>query len=448
MLFKRYLQLGLLLILLISTFPIEGCSFDKDSNKTDETIDTSTEKIVLRFAHNWTNGDTKAQYFEPMLKEYAKLHSEVKFIFETTPKMEHKHKIQVDVASGKTPDIFTYWAGSPFASLFQAGVLADLDQYFAISTKTRIEQFEYEMFESLIFDDCKYGIPFEVYKSFLLVNRELFDKAGIKKYPETLEDLISIAPDLNKAGVIPAAFTSKNGDPSHALYSAFLFQYEGEYEKSLNICNTFSFKSENSIKAAEAIEALKKGKVIPEDTIMTGGDEGALALYNKEEAAMMLAFPWMIQMIDPEVAKKSDIIPVPRLADATVDPDTYCIGAVSMGIAVNKNSFADASKKDEIVKFIDYLISDEMFRELAKSGMFPTKKVDIEPDTVPELFLKVAESTKNKELRLHHVKLFPNDDVLNIYLDSLDKLFVGAFNAEEFNNVVQSALDIDRDKTK
>ena len=175
--------------------------------------------------------------------------------------------------------------------------------------------------------------------------------------------------------------------------------------------------------------------------MLNGGDEGSLTLYNQEKAAMMLAFPWMIQMIDPDISAKSDIISIPRLAGAEVDPDTFCVGAVSMGIAVNKKSFEDVSKKNEIINFIDFLVSDEMFKELAKSGMFSTKKVSIDSSTVPGLYLRVEEATRDKELRLNHGKLFPNDEVLNVYLNSLDELFAGAISAEEFTDAVQSALN-------
>ncbi len=441
---KRLLLLSLCTTLFLCTALLHGCSDIPASTTIAEATTTTTaaKKIELRFAHNWTNGDTKAAYFEPMLRQYARLHRDtVEFVFETTSKMDHKHKIRVDVASGKTPDIFTYWAGSPFASLVEAGVLANLDEYFEASAKTRLGMFEPGMFDSLTFDDSIYGIPYEVYKSFLLVNRELFKKAGIDKYPETIEELISISPKFNKIGVIPASWTCKNGDPSHSLYSSFLFQFAGEYENSTGIAKTLAFKNSNVIRAAETITALRKANAIPEDTLLNGGDEGSLTLYNQEKAAMMLAFPWMIQMIEPEISAKSDIISVPRLAGAEIDPDTFCVGAVSMGIAVNKESFADTSKKNEIVHFIDFLISDEMFKELAKSGMFPTKKISIDPSTVPGLYLRVDEATRDKELRLNHGKLFPNDEVLNVYLDSLDKLFAGAASAEEFVKAVQGALD-------
>ena len=441
----RRSDISRLSIILIAVILFAGCG--NGNGVPDQTTDGNVNKIVLRFAHNWTNGDTKAPYFEPMLEKYARLREDsVEFIFEATSKMDHKHKIQVDVASGNTPDIFTYWAGSPFASLVQADALADMGEYLSMSKQIKAGHFDDEMFDSLIFNDKTYGIPYEVYKSFLLVNRELFRKAGIGKYPETIEELISMAPQFEKIGVIPAAFTSKNGDPSHTLYSSFLFQYAGEYEKSLDISNTFLFKNENTIKAAQAIEALRIGKVIPMDTIQTGGDEGAVTLYNSEKAAMVIAFPWMIQMIDEEIAEKSDIIAVPSLSDFTEYSSAFCVGAVSMGIAVNKGSLADELLKNELIDFIDYLVSDEMFRELAKSGMFPAKNVEIDPETVPALFLKVADFTKNQELKLNHAKLFPNDEVLNVYLDSLDKLFAGAINAHEFNDTVQGSLDDAKEK--
>lgn len=445
----NYKRLSLLLALFFLTAAVlSGCTVIDNSKEKNNGLTTQepVKKVKLRFAYNWTDGDTKAQYFEPMLNKYEQLCKDrVEFVFEATPKMDHKNKIQVDVAGGNTPDIFTYWAGSPIASLVQADVLADLDEYFEISNKIKKDQFSDEMFESLKFNNKIYGIPLEVYKSFLLANRRLFEKAGIKSYPKTFDDLLRCSVEFNKLGIVPAAWTCKNGDPSHALYSSFLFQYTGEYEKSRNICNTFSFKDDNSVKAAEAIETLRKYKVIPEDTIANGGDEGAVTMYNQEKAAMILAFPWMMLMIRNEIAEYSDIITIPRLPGAAVDPETFCVGAVSMGVVVNKHSFSDKVKKTEIVKFIDYLVSDEMFKELARSGMFPTKQLTINPSYVPPLFEKVEAATKNKELKLNHGKLLPNDEVLNEFLGSLDQLFSGAITAENFADNVQKALDKTKD---
>lgn len=429
-----------IVILFIFVLSIGMTSCGSSANKQG-----SVQKVNLRFAYNWTGSDGKASAFEGELHKYMNQNKDkVNISLEATPGMDYAQKMQVDMAADNTPDVFTWWPGGQYMQdPATKGVLLDMDQYFNASTKTKKDQFG--GFDLYTFNGKIYGIPIENYWSSFIVNTDLFAKAGIKNYPKTWQDIIDDGPAFKKIGIIPLMWASKGTDPAaYIVLSEFLYQYSGEYEKLQSMNTTYQFKDADTLKVAQLILDARKNNLIPQDTIATGGDDAACAVYAQQKAAMMSICTYHIPALNADTLAHSVIIPFPKLPDADIDPSTFVVGSSSMGYSINSKSFKDAAKKSAIVNFMDFLTSDEMYSALVQTSMFPGKNVKINTTNLAPFFIKqmdIVDKLPASGLKMHLSKFMPGSAVATVYSDSTDQLFAGNITAKQYVDNIQSALD-------
>ncbi len=400
------------------------------------------DKPSIRFAYNWTGSDPKAPHFEPFIKEYAEKNKDAaEFKFEGTPGEEHRTKIKVDAAAGNLPDVFTYWLGQVnLQPLVNADSILDVSEYLKVSKTIKKEQFSDISWSFFDIGGKYYGIPAEAFKGFFLANKNLFAKYNLE-YPKTYEELKAVAKVFNDNGIVPFSMGSKNGQPSHLFFSFLTYQFENGFKDAQAIPQTWKYNTDAVIKAARVVEDMKKNQIFQKDTIANGDWGPQLALYNEEKAAMVYEFPWMIGSFKPEIVEASECIDFPKLDGATVDPSTYTIGAVAMGICINKKAFEDPAKKDALVNFVDYLESDSLLGELAKGGLFPAKTVKLDPSTLSPLYAKAVAYTEKQNVYPHHESYVPDSNSYSVILNSLDELFAGAITADQYAEKTQKALD-------
>lgn len=418
-----------------------GQTAPASASATASPAASSGEKVTIRFAYNWTGADPKASYFESKLKAYQEQHPEVEIKLEATPGEEHRTKIKVDTTAGNLPDIFTYWLGPVnLKPLVDANEILDMDAYLAKSKSIKKDQYTDIAWSFFDIGGKKYGLPLEAFKGFFMANRELFKKFNLE-YPKSYEDLKRVAKVFNDNGIVPFSMGSKNGQPSHLFISYLAYQFANGFEDAQQIPQTYKYDTEALRKAVQAVAQMKQDGIFPKDTVANGDWGPQLALYNEEKAAMVYEFPWMIGNVKPEIVDKSDLINFPALEGSTVDPASYTIGAVAMGLLINRHSFEDPKKQQALVDFADYLNSDEVLGEVAKGGLFPAKQMQLDPATLSPLYAKAMEFTKDQLVWPHHESYVPDSNAYSVILSSLDELFAGFISPDEYISKTQKALD-------
>ncbi|NTV35426.1 MAG: extracellular solute-binding protein [Anaerolineaceae bacterium] len=407
------------------------------------TAAPAAEKVTIRFAYNWTGGDSKAAYYEAAIKTYQEKHPNVEIILEGTPGMEHQNKILTDLAGGNLPDLFMYWNGaSTLQPLLDGNAILDMDEFFKVSKATKRDQWNESTFSTSIVNGVTYELPVESFKGFMIANKALFDKYNLK-YPTTMAEWKEVAKVFVENGIVPILMASKGGNPGHLFYNDLVYQMGGlegfqELDKTYKLTPPF-------LKAAELVNEMSAAKFFPSDTIANGDWGPAVALYNEEKAAMVYCFPWKIGDIKPELLAQTVVINFPKMEGAVVDPSTFSIGGVSMGLVINKASFEDSAKQAEIVEFADFLVSDAMFTELGKASMMPAKKVTLDPSSLNPLFVAAVDFSSKMETYDVLWSKFSGAASQTVYSDFNDELFAGAPAAEVIAKL-QKALDQDKPK--
>lgn len=436
-----------LALLMISMFSFAACSKSgTQAPNTDGDDRTPTpsagDKVTLRISYNWTGSDPQAPYFEGMLKRFAEENKgSIELVMEGTPGEDHRSKIKVDASTSNLADVMTYWPGSAnLKPLVDADQLLDISEYLAASSVTKKEDFPDSFWNFYKINDAFYGIPVSSFKGFFLANKDLFKKYNLE-IPKTWDQFMEVSKVFKDNGIIPFSMGSKGGQPSHLYISFLAYNFDGGYEETAEMLNTWNFNTASTLKAAEAIDDMRKNNIFPSDTLANGEWGPSLALYNEEKAAMIYEFPWMAGHVKEDIGEKSEFFDMPAYQGDTSKTAGYTIGASNMGYIVSKKSFNDPAKQAAVVKLLDFITSDEMFSELAKGGMPPAKNVDIDSSTLDPFFARALEYTKNQTALSQHENFFPDPNGLSAMFEGLDELFAGAITPKDFVAKVQAALD-------
>ena len=405
--------------------------------------DAAGEKVTLRFAYNWTGGDTKAPYFEGAIAKYQEEHPNVEIVLEGTPGMEHQNKVKVDLAGGNLADVMVYWTGaSMLEPLLDADAILDMADYFKVSTATKPDQWNDSAYTGSIIDGKTYVLPMESFKGFFVANKALFDQYGLE-VPTTYAELKEVSKVFVENGIVPINMGSKGGNPGHLFYNAILAQLENGISDAENMGTTYDVSTDSFEKAAAIVSEMVSLKMFPDDTIANGDWGPAVALFNEGKAAMLFAFPWKINDIKPELLATSEVVAFPKMDDAAIDPATFSIGGVAMGTVINKDSFSDSAKQAAIVDFVDFLVSDAMFTELGKSSMMPAKMVELNPEGLNPLFVDAVKFSS--PLSTYNVawSFLPGAASQTGFSDAMDELFAGQAPQEVIAKF-QEAVDQDK----
>ncbi len=447
---KLMIALGLSMSL---CFGLVGCS-DKESNSvgkeksTDKTDSASsgntdkTEKITITIATNWGEGDSKYDYFYPAFQKFQEENKDtldLKLVTYSTE--DYKTKIKVETASNDLPDVFTYWGGAMMNDMISAGLLEDADVYFNDSQEVKREDFNSSSFGYYTAADGKtYGVPIESTRGVFLANKDLFDQYDLS-YPKNYEDLKAVSKVLNDNGIIPIAIGSSGGTPSEFFYSELYNQYAGGSDEIKDLTKSRKFATDNAVKVAADIQTMIADKMFPADTVANGGWAASLQLYTDKKAAMTYTYPWMFESIPEEIQTASEIIPVPMMPDAAVDPATMMTGFTVYGFAINKNAYEDQAKHDAMVKVCDFLASDGLSIELTKSGMIPAKDIEVDLTAQKVIYQKMMKFSEGKTLTQVHYTTMPEASAITMMDSSLDELFINVITPQEFTTKIQAVLD-------
>lgn len=121
---------------------------------------------------------------------------------------QYKAFVQAAIASGETPNMFTWWTGSTFADLVSTGQIAPLTDVWAAMTASG----EYQPAAADLFtvDGVPYGIPMVLARWVVLYDKQAFADVGAEE-PKTWEELMAVAGKLKAAGKTPFLATTQEG---------------------------------------------------------------------------------------------------------------------------------------------------------------------------------------------------------------------------------------------
>ncbi len=334
---KKYL-----VILLMFTFIIAGCS----SSKSTSSNDGGEGVKELTF---WSVETDKRPYVEKSVEKFNASHKDIQIKVEFFEDEAYKTKMKVALAGNKLPDLFTYWSGDVFKSLVDAGAVGDITEQLNQDASFK-ENVLPGGLEAYTYDGKTYGIPLSLNSVVLWYNKEIFEKNGLTP-PKTYDELLEVVDQLNAKKVIPIAVAGKDRWPVLHWYSYLAQRIGGTEPFDKAKSDEADFTEKSFVEAGEKLKELaieKKGFV----NGFLGLDYAAAgSIFTSGKAAMYLQGDWAISEFvqDEAFIGKVGFVPFPAVENGTGNQQIYH-GGFGNGYAISAK--ADQAAAYEAIKFL------------------------------------------------------------------------------------------------
>jgi raffinose/stachyose/melibiose transport system substrate-binding protein len=348
-----------------------------EQTSTEPEPITEPESITLEVWY-LSQGPEEIQLMESLSKNFEGKNPGVTVKFTAYGWEEMNTTLKLALSSGTGPDIAYAQPGEAgHVSYTKAGTLLELsdlytqmgwDKYFA-------EDYVWSWQKQL---DGIYGIPYDVNVYGVFYNKTIFDEYGLTP-PETLDELEQLLATLKDNGVTPFAAGGAEGWP-FMHYWQTLSHVTTPIEKIEAVMYNkpgVSFEKDGFGKATEILDSwVKKGYFNEGFLGASYADENDLFVTG--EVAMVLTGSW----ISASYLENSDfevrLFPWPK-----INPDIAWHGLINPNnVWIISNN---TDQKDIAVKYMDYMLSEEVALARWKSGVLPGYKFDETPESASPL---------------------------------------------------------------
>ncbi len=320
-----------------------------------------------------TQQDTAQAAVDELIENFEAANPDITISLETRSTDAHKDALRTAAGTDAGPDIFAMWAGPGLGGEFvQAGVSKDITNYY--EQYGWADRFTPTTIEPYTQYGGHHGVPWSQSVQVVYYNKRLFQQAGITAEPTTYDELVAAADRLKAAGITPIEFGGSVNWHVMRLLDNLLETECGPEKVDQLTSRAASWAGEPCADAAFTELKEWSDNYINQGFIGIDNDESS-ALFYTGRAAMAFEGDWFTtQIIDgggniDEVG----IFPFPT--------GTNRLYGFSNGMYIGARS----AHPDEAAKFIDYLTSPDVQREV--DGVFAatsvTKGVTPPPDAGP-----------------------------------------------------------------
>jgi multiple sugar transport system substrate-binding protein len=310
----------------------------------------------------WQFWDVAA--IQPMVDQFEAEHPGIRVKVEQLTWKSGLEKIQASLASGNQPDVCEL--GSTWLPRFSyEGVLEDLKDIYEIQADSFL------MWESAIWKDRVYGLPWVQGSRALFYNRTLFRRAGLDPDtpPRTWDELMAAAAAIDALGPDIHGFGQNLGE-RYVLYKKFMAFAWGNGGRIVDDDGAVLFDGEETLEALEYYLELSKYSLKEKQEVLDHD-------FKEGKLGMQISGAWNLRNYRLEAPKLNyGVALVPRPAEDTGVHASFA-GAEMLVV------FKGARLKAEAVAFARFLQSYPQARELSlKVGsVFPAAKRALEDST-------------------------------------------------------------------
>ncbi len=348
------------------------------------------------------------------------------------------------LAGGGGPDIVTTPGPSFAFELAQSGQLLALDDFAAEYGWT--ENFTPWALQLGVVDDQLYSIPSEVETLVLYYNKTLFEEHGWEA-PQTLDELMALAEEIDAAGIIPFAHSNAEWRPTNEWFvGEFLNHVAGPEKVYQALTGELEWTDPEFVSAIELLTEMQQNGWFMGglDRYYTTQTATTFAMLAEGEAAMKIEGTWAVSDLNTYFGEEGgnanewDWVPVPS---AGGDP-IFDLG-IGTTYGINKN----AQNPEAAAEFLSYYFSPEVQATLAvECGVVPAP-VEIEPDALEgldpryaEIIAAMNEASEAGDYGYTTWTFWPPRSDVYIY-DEIERVWAGDTTAEEYLQGLQSLFD-------
>ena len=358
--------LALILCALLTAGCLGGCGSSPTSAPApvSGSGQTGGEPITLTMWHSFTQGPRK-DFMDKAAADFE-AQTGVKVVMETYPWADFYTKWTAGVATGQVPDI------SP-ALPAQVAEMIDIDALVPLNDLIDgmgRDQFYEAPINEFTVNGSNYGIPIYSHAHVLWYRKDLLEKAGITKVPETWEELYNAAVAVNDPPeVYGMPFSCGKGDFMATLFLNLYVKSAGETlltpERRANLTSQAAIDGINYwVKVYKTVS--------PSDSINYKTTEHS-TMYYQGKAAFDFNSGFHISGVEANAPELMDSIAAAPIPKVNAGDPKYGAVTSNIPVVVWKNSAHPAECK----QFVEFLLQPERYVEFLHSvpvGMLPAMK--------------------------------------------------------------------------
>ena len=397
---------------------------------------SSKEPVELTFWHIW-GAETDASYaaVKKVIEDFEKEYPHIKIKQDTTENEAYKTKIKAAAAANELPDLFSTWGGGFSKPFIDSGRVLSIDEYLDDEIKGRMVN---GALTNVTYDGKVYGLTFGLSCGALFCNKELFDQHNLK-IPETYDELVEVVKAFKAKGITPMAVSGKDIWTIAMYFDAMALKAAGSEKVTKTLTKQGSFKDPEFLNAAKKFAELVELGAFPEGAAGLSKDESDIP-FLEGKIPMLFNGSWTAGTVqnrdESKIKDKVVVAGFPVFADGKGGKNDFTGGAVD-SIMVNANT----KHKEEAVLFLKYFC-ENMARETYLAGAYlPAWKVEVDESNINPVTVDLAKLTREATgFTLWWDTLLEGEDT-QLYLNSLQELFLGSITPEEFIDKLQTMYE-------
>lgn len=339
------------------------------------------------------------QVMSPIIDEFEKQNPGTTVEFSSAPPVaEYISTLQARILSGTAADVFAIAAENK-TNLIDNGAVVDLtDEPFM----AKLTQFNKDTYGK---DGRSYGASISSWGGGIMYNKKLLAKAGVKEFPKSWDEFLTLCTKLEQQGVKYPFLESVQAMP--IVVAAFVGAENaasgGNLDKQIfDGSSTFAATWPEPLKRWN--ELYSKG-LAPEDVVGLTSDQ-IRDEFVSGRAAMIPAGPWEVSPIkkaNPDLA--FEMAPVPGMRDS----QPYLAGAASPGLAIN----AKAKNPEAARKFIAFYTDAKTVAMYNKATNAITTTTDYKP-VIDKSLNPIVDQVRAGQIYLPQIAWQRCQDALNL----------------------------------
>lgn len=333
------------------------------SGESNSTADNtgSSEPVTIKVFSNLTDRKNGQGFVEQTLfDQYMSENPNITIELEALDDEAYKTKFKAYASGSEMPDLVNIWGQPSFLDeVIQEGLLEELDTNY-------YDEYGFlpGSLDGFSKDGKLYGLPRNTDVMAFYYNKALFDENGWK-VPETYDELIKLAGEISKTGLIPCSMDGADKWPISIYYQDIVTKILGDSQQDVRTAvSTGDFSNPAFLKAANLMQQSVDAGLFQNGFETT--DYGtSMNLFANGQAAMFYMGSWEMSMatnqdVMEEVRNNIGVFMMP-VVDAAASKVTDIAAWNGGGYAVTEKS----AVKEEAIKLLDYMFLPQNWSKIA-----------------------------------------------------------------------------------
>ena len=352
-----------------------------------------------------------------------------------------KTRVETDFQAGSEPDVLFFFNGADANSFIEEGKVVSIEEI-----RKEYPEYASNMNDDLIapslVDGEKYAVPVNGYWEGLFCNTEVLEAAGVEVpgADYTWDQFMADCQKIKDAGYTPIA--AALGEIPHYWWEHTIFNHTTldthcEVPESVDKGNGPAW-----VEGMEDVKELYEQNFFPENTLSAKDDE-TFALFTSGKAAFVIDGSWKVGGIaaacqsdpeDPETldTEKLDKFTVTYVPTKGERKATDLIGGLSMGYYITQKAWEDETKREDAVKFVEYMTSNDMVAKFAQHTASALKEApEVDEAQFNSLQLKSIQMMSGVTSLTGAVQDLFNGECRTSTFDGMPMIVTGEVNAKD-----------------